>query len=799
MNALLQDFRLALRLLLRERVFTVMVVTTLALAVGATTAVFSIIYQVLLQPLPYPEPDQLVRVWQQEPGRDRTMVSWPALAAWRERTHTFSGLEGMGFADLTLTGEGTAERLHTARATAGLFNLLGVRPILGHAWETDAEVPGRDGVIVLSHELWLRRFGGDSALLGRALTLDGQPHTVVGVLPPGFQFAPGVEIWKPLARKPTEEHDNKVRILRVVGRMRPGLTYDKTLADLQRVSAELAQDFPGENFGVSVAPWHEQLVEGARTRLLLLAGVVALVLLVACANVANLLLARATTREREVSIRVALGANRWQLARQFLVESAVLAFAGAATGLMLALWGMKMMRTLVPEGLLPEQLRLEPHVLTIAAGLSLTTCFLSGLIPAIRAAHNDGRMALGGLRGGRGATGGRGALRAALVVAQVALSLVPLVGAGLMLRTLHALQAVPLGFQPQGVTVAEMFLSGATYQDDASRRRVLSELLTRVRALPGVDAAGLTSAVPLSGRNAFTPVVLWGESVDARSARTPVNFRAVSADYFASVGMSLRDGRAFGPEDVEGAPPVLIVNEAFAKRYFPGRSAVGQQVRLDFDEQPFREIVGVVGDIHHGSLTEAPATEVYMPVEQFLLPRMYLAVRARSGTAALAPGLREQLSAVDPALPLVQVRPLAEVVQQSYGWTEVMGSLFTALAMLGLTLAAVGLYGVLAYSVSQRTRELGIRVALGATDAQVVGLVMGQGMRLAGLGVVAGLVGAALFARSLGGMLYGVQTFDPVTFVTVPTLLGVVTLLASWVPVRRALRIPPDEALRAEG
>ncbi|NMO23319.1 ABC transporter permease [Pyxidicoccus fallax] len=802
MSQLLQDVRLSLRRMRREFAFTFVVVATLALAIGATTAVFSVVYQVLLRPLPYPEPARLVRLFQSTPQRERMGVSLLAVQAWRERAHAFQGIEGLTLRDFTLLGDGPAERVRSARATAGLLPLLGVRPVLGQAFGAESEVPGRDQVVLLGHGLWQRRFGGRPDVVGRTLLLDGNVYTVQGVLPADFRFAPDVDLWTPLAPNPAvsaEEEPARI-FMRVVARLRPGVTVDAARSELEALAASLAREpaYAELPAGARLLPLHAHMVEKTREQLWLLAGVVALVLLVACANVANLLLARASAREREVSVRAALGAGRAQLMRQFLVESGLLALAGGASGLVLTLWGMDLMRALMPGEVLPaEAVRLEPHVLAIAALLSLLTSFMFGLVPAMRAARADGRGALGGLRGGRGATG-QGRARAALVVAQVALALVPLVGAGLMLRTLHSLYQVPLGFEPRGITVADVFVPREKYRDDASRRLVLESLLERVRGVPGVESAGLASTVPLWGRTGVASVLLPGEDEAVAKTRELALFRTATDGYLATLDIPVKEGRGIEPTDRQGTAPVAVVNEAFARRYFPGRSAVGQRVKLALDGEDFREVVGVVGDVHHDSLGEEPDAEIYMPAGQFPVLYMLLTVRSTQDAATLAPVIREQLRAVDPDMPLVQVRSMVDVVDASLGRTQVLGTLLATLAVLGLVLAGVGLYGVLAYSVSQRTRELGIRVALGATDGQLVWLVVGHGLRLAAVGVVLGLAGAAVLARSLSGLLYGVGAFDVFTFVAVPSLLGAVALLASWLPARRALSVPPHEALRAE-
>ncbi|MBZ4331738.1 ABC transporter permease [Corallococcus sp. AS-1-12] len=800
MSQLLQDLRLSLRRMRREPVFTTVVVATLALAIGATTAVFSLVYQVLLKPLPYPEPQELLRLYQSTPQRERGGVAYAYLQAWRERPGAFQAIEGVTAMDSTLTGPGAAQRVRAGLATPGLLSLLGVRPERGQDFGPESQVPGRDRSVLVSHEFWRSHLGGRADVVGQTLTLDGVPHVVQGVLPASFRFWPGVDLWKPLAPAPPGQASEEL-YLRGVGRLRPGVPLERARAELEEHSRAWAATMGGKDAapGVRLVPLREQVVETSREQLWLLAGVMALVLCVACANVANLLLARASAREREVAVRAALGADRGRLVRQFLVESAVLALTGGAVGLLLAMWGMDLLRVFVPgEVVSPEELELEPHVLAIAAGLSLTTSVLFGLAPALRASRAEAKGALGGLRGGRGATGPMRA-RAVLVVAQVALALVPLVGAGLMLRTLHALHAVAPGFDPRGVSAMDLSFPREAYgQDDPRRRQVSAELLARVRALPSVQSAGLASTLPLWSRNGFSAVVLPGETEQEAQAREPVNFRAVSDGYFATLRIPLKEGRDVSAADGAGTAPVMVVNETFARRFLSKGSALGQRARLTLDGEPFREVVGVVGDVHHASLAEEPRAEVYLPMDQFEGLFMVLAVRASQDSRALLPALREQLRAVEPTLPLVQVRDLEAVVEESLGRTRVMSGLLTAMAVLALTLAGVGLYGVLAYTVSQRTRELGIRMALGATDRQVLWLVVGQGLRLAAIGVGVGLVGAAVLARGLSGMLYGVGALDALTFGGVPLLLGAVALMASWLPARRALRVTPAIALRAD-
>ncbi|RJS25219.1 permease [Corallococcus sp. H22C18031201] len=802
MTEFLLDLRLALRRMRREPGFTLVVVATLALAMGATTAVLSAVYRVMVRPLPYPASEQLVRLYQSTPQRERIGVSYGALQAWRERTHAFQALEGLSKQDMTLTGEEGAEWVMVGRATDGLLPLLGAWPHLGRPFAPDAENSGRARDVLISASLWQRRFGGRPDVVGQVLTLDGAPHTVLGVLPATFRFAPEVDLWMPLVPRVAEGEAPEAIFLRAVARLRPGVSVVSARAELTPVAAALAREpaHAREPAGVRVVPLQAQLAEDSQEPLTLLAGVGALVLLVACANIANLLLARATTREREVAVRAALGAGRARLIQQFLIESAVLALTGGAVGLLLAVWGIQLLRTLIPAELLPaDELGLEPHVVAIAAGLSLLTSVLFGLVPALRAARSEARGVLGGLRGGAHGATRRSGARALLVVGQVALALVPLVGAGLMLRTLYAMQGIPLGFSPREAWVADVDLPVAAYPDDASKHRVLEALVERVRALPGVEAAGLASTVPRWARDGLVPVVLPGEPATVAEAREPIHFRTVGGDSFSALGFVLKEGRRLDASDRAGTAPVMVVSEAFARRYFPGRSVVGQHARLAFDDEPLREVVGVVGDVRHGGPWEAPSMEVYLPLGQFSALRMLLTVRVRGEASWLGPALREQLRAVDPRVPLVSLRSMDDVVDASLGGTRVLASLLAALAVLGLGIAGVGIYGVLSYAVSLRTRELGIRSALGASREHLVWLVVGQGLRLTGLGVALGLVGAAVLARSLAGMVHGVAPLDPVTFVAVPGVLATVALLASWLPTRRALRVSPGEALRRDG
>ncbi|MFP2911190.1 ABC transporter permease [Pyxidicoccus sp. 3LFB2] len=803
MASLLPELRIAVRSLLREKFFTAVVVTTLALSIGATTSVFSVVYQVLWRPLPYPEASRLHRLFQTTtpgagagPHRDRARVVLPVWNAWREGARSFSVLEGFQGGRQLLSGTEVDDRLTVGRASAGLLPMLGVQPLLGRLWSAELEVPGRDREAVLSHSLWQRRYGADASILGRSLVLDDQVHTVVGVLPADFQFEPEVELWKPLALDPATEQGSA---LRVYGRLHPDIPPEQARAELVQLALGAAR-VPGvEITGASLEPLHQLWVEQSRTQLQVVSAVAALLLLLGCANLANLLLARGSTRMHEMSVRLALGASRAQLIRLVLVESAVRALLGGALGLLIALWGRDLLATLVPP-----QLRsgpgVEPFVLVIASVTSLATAVLVGLLPALHASRGEDRGALAPLTRGTRATS-MGVTRSVLVVVQLALAMVPLVGAGLMLRTVWRLQSVPLGFEPRGVTVAELFLPLEKYAGEAAAAAVARDFLTRVEAIPGVTAAGLTVNLPFSGS-------VWRQTTgfhvvgapEPTGASPQAGYVPVTDGYFQALAIPLKEGRYPDARDTATSPRVVVVTEAFVRRYLPGRSALGVRLQLDVGEGAPRahEVVGVVGDVPMERLSVEPSGDVYVPLAQDLRQGLSLAVKSTLPAGQLMPLLHQQLRAADPNLRMLKVRPLETVVEDSYAQVRVVGGLLGAFAVLAMVLAAVGLYGILAFWVAQRTRELGIRSALGATPARLLRMVVGQGLRLAAVGLAVGLLGAALVARALSAMLYGVSTYDPLIFIGAPAVLLVTALVASWLPAASAMRVAPNEALKGD-
>ncbi|WP_224360399.1 ABC transporter permease [Hyalangium versicolor] len=801
--SLFQEVRLALRSTLREKAFTTVVVTTLALSIGATTTVFSVVYQVLWRPLPYPEASQLVRLFQTTtpgagagPHKDRIRITLPVWNAWRAEARSFSRIEGFRAESSSLSGTDSDERLKVGRASAGLFPMLGVQPVLGRLWEADLEVPGRDRELVLSHPIWQHLYGGDPSVLGRSVLLNDQVHTIVGVLPDSFLFEPEIDVWKPLALDPKTEQSSA---LRVVGRLQPHVSPEQARAELVQLALS-AEGVPGEKLtGASMEPLHQFWVEQSSSQLEILTGVAGLLLLLGCANLTNLLLARGSARAHEMAVRIALGASRAQLIRLLLIENLVRALLGGAAGLLVALWGRGLMDTFIPSQFVSGP-GLEPFVLVTAGLISIATAVLVGLLPALHATRGDGQAALAPVaRGSRSAS--VGVARSVLVVVQLALALVPLVGTGLMLRTVWKLQDVPLGFEPEGVTVGEVFVPVDQYANEEAAVTVARDLLARIEALPGVTAAGFTVNLPFSGE-------IWRQATnfrvlgDAASSETTAQAGYVPATdgYFKALGIPLKEGRLPSALDTMHSPRVVVVTEAFVRRYLPSRSALGTRIQLNVDgdvEEP-REIVGVVGDVPMERLSVAPAGDIYVPLGQDMRRTLGLAVKSQLPTGQLMPLLHQQLRAADSRLRLVRVRPIANIVEDSYARMRVVGELLGAFALLALVLAAVGLYGILAFWVAQQTRELGIRLALGATPSGLLRRVIGQGLRLTGFGLVAGLVGAGLLARALSAMLYGVSTYDPLIFVCAPAMMLLIALAASWLPATAAMRVPPNEALKRD-
>ena len=693
-----------------------------------------------------------------------------------------------------------------AAVSADLFPLLRARPAFGRVFTRDEDRPGGRRVVVLGQGLWERRFQSKPNLIGQEILLDGQSFTVVGIMPEPFNFPiPGSPrgYWIPLAADPETRERLQLRgthYLRLVARLRDGVTPQQAEMDLEAIARRLEKGYPDTNhgFGARVVPLQEELVGDVRQALLVLLGAVGFVLLIACANIANLLLARASSRRKEIAIRSALGAGWRRIVQQLLAESLLLSLAGGAAGLLVAVWGVDLLTRLAP-GQIPRvrEIGLDLRVVGFTLVVSLLTGILAGLAPALRAARPSLDPDLRNGRGGEAEGWRRNRLRALLVVSEVALSLVLLAGAGLMLRSLQRLRGVDPGFNPSHVLTVKLSLPGSHYAGGEQRTALFERLIEQVKAMPGVRAAGVVFSLPLGGSNRSNSFRIPGRP-DAPGESKDANYRSVSPEYLKVMDIPLLHGRGFTPWDRASAPAVALINESFARRFFPGEDPVGRTIEADEAKTATRQIVGVVGDVHYQGLDAATDPEYYVPFPQSPEGSVTLVVRTATDPTSLAPEIREQIRALDPGLPAYNVRPMEDYVEGSVAARRFSSLLLGAFAAVALVLAAIGLYGVLAYSVVRRTREIGIRIAMGARPADVLKLVVVQGMFLTLTGVAVGLAGGLMVTPVLSHLLYGVSASDPLTFAGMSVLLGGVALLACYLPARRAARVDPMVALRYE-
>ncbi len=801
----LHDLRYGCRMLIRSPGFTIAAVLTLALGIGANTAIFSLVNGVLLRPLPFPEPDRLIWLQEHDPGAviERPAVSYLNFLDWRDQNSVFTHVAVVDDVGFNVGGE-SPERVEGMRASADLFTLLRVEPALGRAFTAEEDRPGGEKVVVLAHGLWKRLFGADRGVLGRTIRLNDEPHTVVGVLPPDFTLLPGIDVWVPLAVDPvlTERGHHW---LSAVARLKPGVSPADAQADMTAIARRLEQDYPqsNANHGVLVMPLQGALVEDIAPPLFVLMGAVGFVLLIASANVANLLLARSAARQREIAIRASLGAGRGRIVRQLLTESLLLSLLGGGAGLLLGTWLRDTLASLIPADVsLAEMVRMDGRVLAFTVGTTLLTGILFGMAPAFQASRGAVSEAL--KEGGWSATAGpaRHRLRSALVVSEVALASILLVGAGLMIRSFHRLRGVDPGLDPENVLTLRVSLPEAKYRERAQVAGFFDATLKRVAALPGAAAAGAILRLPLTGRGGWD----WGFTVEGRPSAPPgqnhglSNFQVVTPDYFRAMGVRILKGRVFGERDRDGAPGVVLVNETLARAFWPTEDPVGKRLRLGGEDPnvPWLTIVGVVNDVRYRGLDAAIRQDLYLPSAQAPQREMSMVVRTASEPMGLAAAVRAAVLSVDADLPIYRVRGMREVVDASLGQQRFPLQILAAFALLALVLAAVGIYGVMSYAVTQRTHEIGVRMALGAGRAEVLRMVVGQGLRLAIMGVAVGLAGSLALTRLLSSLLFGVSATDPATFVGVPVLLAAVAALACYIPARRATRVDPMVALRCE-
>ena len=804
-----QDLRYAVRMLLKQPVFTLAAVLTLSLGIGANTAIFTIINAVLLRPLPFDDPGRLVVVWQTNPQRDsfQGLVSPPDLGDWQRQCRSLEQLAAFMPRGVSLTGVADPEHLPGSHVSANLFPLLGVEPLLGRNFRPAEDGPQGDRVVIVSYGFWQRRFGGALDLIGKTLTLNGAAHTVVGVMPPAFQFPiqgqfpiPPSELWLPLGLDPGRV-SRESRDLFTVGRLKPTTTLPQAQAELAAIARQLEQQYPQSNagFGVSVVGLHEQIVKGLRPALLVLLGAVAFLLLIACANVANLLLARAAARRKEIALRAALGAGRRRLLRQLLTESLLLALLGGACGLALAVWTVDVLAGALPATMARAgEVSVDRQVFGFTLIVSLLTGLIFGLAPAWQAARLDLNEAL--KEGGGQGPGGAGPmrLRRLLVVGEVALALVLLVGAGLLIRSFHRLQQVSPGFNPERVVAVPFVLPPAQYREGNARAAFVEQVLQRVKALPGVQSAGVVTTLPFSGDISTGTFTVEGRPPAAGESDV-ANRRGATPDYFRAMGIPLVKGRAFTAHDTVDAPAVVIINETMARRYFPGVDPLGKRIVSPAGPGGVvMTVVGVVGDVKNAGLDEEPKPEFYYCYFQNRLRFMVLAVRTATEPQALIAALRREVWAVDKDLPLANIATLEQLLGKTVAQRRLTMLLLGAFAAVALALAALGVYGLLSYGVAQRQHEIGIRLALGARAADVIGLIVWEGMALALLGLALGLAAALGLTRLMASLLFGVTPGDPATFAAVALLLTLVALLACFLPARRAAKVDPMVALRYE-
>ncbi len=802
------DVRLALRSLTRTPVLTAVVVATLALGIGANTAIFSVVDGILLRPLPFPESEELVGVWAdftERGGPEREWLSYPNFADLREQATSLESLAVyQGWAP-TLTDDGEAERLLGAQISAGMFaGVLGVNPLIGRPFRAEEAVPGAEGVVLLSHGLWRSRFGASLDVVGRSLSLDGEPHTVVGVMPEGFRppFVRDADVWRPLRMNAGSSCGRGCINLRSVGRLAEGASLARARSELEGLSDRLREQFPAANAGTSFYPvsLREDLVGEARTPLWLLLGAVGFVLLIACVNVANLLLARGAARKGQVAVRAALGAGRGRIAREVLVESLVLAGLGGAVGVGLAYWGTDLLVAMAPDGI-PRihEVTVDPRVLAFTVVVTVAAGLLFGFLPALTASRTDLRESLAGEgRGGDDAAVGR-RTREGLVTIQIALALVLLVGAGLLVRTLQSLDSADLGYEPAGVLTLSLNLPPGRYAEGPDRTAFYARLLDRLRSLPDVESTGAVSSLPLSGFDSDVDFLVEGQAPPPPDRPQTVWIRPVTPEYFRTMGIEVVEGRGIEEGDAPGSPRVVVVNESFAERHFPDRNPVGLRIGPGGSDDPdWYEIVGVVENVKHFGIREAEPPAAYFSHGQIPFTSMFVAARTGGDPEALVPSVRGAIADLDPGLAASRIEPMSSVVRDALARERFTAALLGLFAALALVLASVGIYGVVSYGVSRRRREIGIRIAVGAEPLRVAGVMLREGALMAAAGIGGGLLGALVVSRLLEGLLYGVAPTDPTTFVATAGLLAGVALAATWIPAWRASRVEPARILRVE-
>ncbi|HEV8486608.1 MAG TPA: ABC transporter permease [Blastocatellia bacterium] len=806
MQTILKDVRYGVRILLRSPGFTAVALLAIMLGIGVNTTIFSAIDATLFHPFSFTNEQRLVMVWERNPeaGYQRSSVAPGNFIDWRDQNQTLEDLVAITQHSFDLTEGDQPERFFGYLTSAGFFDALGVKALYGRTFMPEDGQPGNDQVVVLKHTLWQRRFGADPNIVGQTITLNRKSFTVIGVMPEGFNFPfNGGELWAPMVFYPQAASNRGAHFLQAMGFLKTGVTLEQARDDLAAIAARAAEQFPQTNSGitVNVLSITQDATRGSRMYAPVMLGAVGFVLLIACANVANLMLVRGAGRQKEIAIRQAMGASRWRLIRQLLTESLMLSFAGGALGLLLSVWGIRGLAQGIPEEFskfIPgwHNVGINRTAFLFTLAVSVLSGLLFGLVPAIQSTRINFNEAL--KEGGKGSSGkaSHNRARSVMVIAEVALSLVLLIGSGLMIRGFVEMLRSDFGVDPANVLTVEVSLPNERYEKPESRLSFYDQVVRRVEALPGVTSAGATGILPMGGNHTSHTLESVGQVVFAESKRPNVDYSPVTPGYFEAIGTRLVKGRNFTDRDREGSARVALVDRAFVRDFFAGREPIGEQFK-EAGGAP-REIIGVVTDVINEDFDERRDSHIYVPCAQDPWPGMYLIIRASSDPRSLTSAVRAEVSSLDNTLPVFNVKAMERHISERMSPKRLATSLMAAFAVIALLLAAIGIYAVMSYAVSQRTHEIGIRMALGAQPRDIFKLIVRQGVSLTLVGIGAGLVFAFGVTRAMSGLLYGVSTTDPLTYFGISLLLGTVALLACYVPTRRATKVDPMVALRNE-
>jgi len=797
MEVLLQDIRYSVKMLIKNPAFTVIAVIALALGIGANSAIFSVVNTVLLRPLPYADAERLVWIWGKSPSGDKGAVSPPDFFDYRGQSQSFEQLAAFLTVTHNLNDMDNPERISGAATSANFFDTMGVKPLLGRTFATEEEQAGHEPVTVLSHGIWQRRYGSDPSIVGKTIPLDGKPFTVVGVMPSGFNFPENTEMWEVAPFYVKGMTIRKAHFLRLVGRLKPNVKLDQAQAEMDIMSGQLAQQYPDTNkgYGLRLVSLNEKIIGNVRSTLLMLLGAVGFVLLLACANVANLLLARAASRQKEIAIRTALGARRSRLLRQLLTESVFLAMIGGFAGTILAFVGTKLLLAFTASNMPRlQEVTLDARVLLFSLGISILTGLIFGLVPALQASRPDLNETL--KEGGRSSSGGvkRNRISNILVVAQVALALVLAIGAGLMIRSFSRLSDVNPGFTTSNLLTMQIELPPAKFPKPQQRANFFNQLLDQLRAVPGVVSTATVSELPLTGQLNDTYFHVEGGSSDPSQNKILANYRSASSLYFKTMGIPFKSGRDFTAQEVSEGAHVVVVNEMIAEKYFGNQDPTGKRLIVDLNEAAPYEIVGVVGNIHHLALDRSISPEMYIP--QFPAGATNIVVQTKSNPAEITGAVRNAVRTVDRDQPIANLKTMDQLVEASVAQPHFRTLLLGIFAALALILASVGIYGIISYSVAQATHDIGLRMALGAQRQGIFNLILKNALRLVLIGLFIGLTLSLILTRFISNLLYGISATDPTTFLWVSLFLVGVALAASFIPAYRATRVNPVVALR---